>query len=310
MDSSLVYTTDLRKRFGAHQVLDGVELRIGGGTVYGLVGLNGAGKTTLIRLLLGLLEPDSGDARVAGRIPWRHEPSLYREIGPVLEHDGFWGSLTFMSNIRLFADARGVSREQTDRYLRRFWDGADILGSSRKVRTFSRGQRTQCALCRAFLGWPRVCLLDEPTVGLDVDSYDRLHQLVREARGRGAAVLISSHQLETIEQLCDRIGLLRAGVLQDLSMSSGDGGGVRWVMRWHGPAPSRSVMDVLPVRIVHMDDEGCQFDVDNPRESIPGVVAALVGEGIRIGEVRPMVSELKQAIRISAGDGAWRKENP
>ncbi|MBD3244038.1 MAG: ATP-binding cassette domain-containing protein, partial [Chitinivibrionales bacterium] len=211
MDTPVVSTTDLRKRFGAHRVLCGVDLHIEHGSLFGLVGLNGAGKTTLIRLLLGLLKPESGDVRVAGKAPWRHESSMYRAIGAVLEHDGFWGNLSFAQNIRVFADARGVSRGETDEYLRRYWSGSDILESTRKVRTFSRGQRTQCALCRAFLGWPPVCLLDEPTVGLDIDSYDRFHRLVREARERGAAVLVSSHQLETIEELCDRVGLLRGG---------------------------------------------------------------------------------------------------
>lgn len=310
MDSPVVHTTGLRKRFDAHTVLEGVDLRIDGGSVFGLVGLNGAGKTTLIRLLLGLLKPDGGDIRVAGHVPWRHESSLYRSIGVVLEHDGFWGNLGFMSNIRLFADARGITRTQTNEYLRQFWHGSDILESTGKVRTFSRGQRTQCALCRAFLGWPRVCLLDEPTVGLDVDSYDRLHELVREARRRGAGVLVSSHQLETIEQLCDRVGLLRAGVLQDLSVSPGNGAGARWIIRWRDQAPSPSVMDVLPVRVVRMDDDGCLCEVDRPRESIPGIVAALVGEGVRILEVKPMVSELKQAIRVCAADGAGREESP
>jgi len=299
MDAPLIDVRSLHRGFGATQVLRGLDLQVGPGTVYGLVGRNGAGKTTLIRLLLGLLRPDSGAVSVAGRDPWRHEPSCHRAVGAVLEHDGFLGNLTFGQNMAFYADARGVGRAELAQYLREHWGGCELAGSPQKARYYSRGQRMQGALCRAFLGWPRVCILDEPTVGLDIDSYDHFCALVREARSRGTAVVVSSHQLSAVEELCDMVGLLEAGILRPVALRGQ--GRERWfVAVAEGGDEAVRTMVALAGGAVLEHDDGWRIEVSNPSQTIPALVAALVGAGMRVREVRPDAPDLRQAIRGSA----------
>ena len=109
MGAPLIVVHSLRRGFGATPVLQGLDLDVGGGTVFGLVGRNGAGKTTLIRVLLGLLRSEGGSVSVLGYDPWHHEPAYYRSTGVVLEHDGFFGNLTFSQNMVFYARARGTT---------------------------------------------------------------------------------------------------------------------------------------------------------------------------------------------------------
>jgi ABC-type multidrug transport system ATPase subunit len=219
--SRMLQVKNLSRSFGDVSVLKDISLQLEGGAVYGLVGLNGAGKTTFIRVLLGLLRKGGGSVEVAGFDPWRHQPEFYRLVGVALESDGFFGNLTVRENLRIFAQARGIPPEGADRYFEEHWGGTDIFRLAKKIKFLSRGQRVQCGLCRAFLGWPRALFFDEPTVSLDFLAYEHFKKMVREAKSRGAALLISSHQLEVIDDLCDRVGLLRNGYLEEICKGSG-----------------------------------------------------------------------------------------
>jgi ABC-2 type transport system ATP-binding protein len=223
---AIINVKNLSRSFGKTPILKDIFLQAEESTIYGLAGLNGAGKTTLIRILLGLLRKGGGTAEVGGFDPWRHQKEYYRMIGVALESDGFFGNLDVRENLKIFAEAKGVKWENAEKYLENYWGGTDIfLGAdgnrlapagAKKIKFMSRGQRVQCGLCRAFLGWPRVCFLDEPTVSLDIKAYEHLKYLAREAKSRGATILISSHQLELIDDLCDRVGLLRDGCIEEL----------------------------------------------------------------------------------------------
>jgi ABC-type multidrug transport system ATPase subunit len=117
----------------------------------------------------------------------------------------------------IFAETKGICRNTAEHYFAEYWGKTEIFSSTRKVKFLSRGQKVQCGLCRAFLGWPKVYFFDEPVVSLDFRAYEHFKMLVREAKSRGAALLISSHQLEMIDDLCDRVGLLKDGVLHEIS---------------------------------------------------------------------------------------------
>jgi len=207
---------NLSRSFGRNPILKDISLQVEEGSIYGLVGLNGAGKTTLIRILLGLLRRDGGSAEVGGFDPWRHQAAYYRMIGAALESDGFCANLRVRDNLRIFAAAKGIAQNDAERYFEEYWGGTDIFTTERRVKFLSRGQRVQCGLCRAFLGWPKAFFFDEPAVSLDIRAYEHFKQMSREAKARGAALLISSHQLETIDDLCDRAGLLRGGRIDEL----------------------------------------------------------------------------------------------
>jgi ABC-2 type transport system ATP-binding protein len=216
MPTPVIEAANISRSFGKSLVLGDASLRIEGGSVYGLVGLNGAGKTTLIRVLLGLIRRDGGSASVCGFDPWRHVPAFYRMVGVALESDGFYGNLGVRDNLRIYAAAKGIPWGDAERYFEERWGGEDIYKTDRKAKNLSRGQRVQCGLARAFLGESKAYFLDEPTVSLDFRACEHFKGLVLDAKSRGAAVLISSHQLGVIDDLCDRAGLLTGGRVEEI----------------------------------------------------------------------------------------------
>lgn len=286
----------LVKAFKSTAVLNGVSLRIEPGTVYGLVGLNGAGKTTLLRLLAGILRPDAGSITVLSHNPWNHDKALYQSCGIVLENDGFWGSLTAAENLQIYAAAKGVEGSAVREYLATFWANSELFSSSKKVKQFSRGQRMQCALCRAFLGWPSVFLLDEPALALDMQAYDHFTMLVRHAREQGAAIIISSHQLDTIDTLCDRVGILRNGAVCELHHGS-SGERTMWFIATSDDRTFRELIAHAGGSDIRYE-QGWYFSLPDGSNATPTIVKSLVEAGGAIGEVRPIKRGFGDAIRI------------
>jgi ABC-2 type transport system ATP-binding protein len=232
---TVIDVKNLSRSFGRAAILKNISLQVEESTIYGLVGLNGAGKTTFIRVLLGLLQGDTEFARmddgsirgaraavqVAGFDPWLHQPEFYRMIGVALESDGFFGNLNISDNLKIFASAKGIGWNQAKEYLDGYWGGTDISASPRKAKHLSRGQRVQCGLCRAFLGWPKACFFDEPTVSLDIKAYEHFKSLAKEAKSRGSTLLVSSHQLDLIDDICDRVGVLKDGRIDEINKRAG-----------------------------------------------------------------------------------------
>lgn len=303
--TSAITATGVSKSFGSHCVINSLSLSIGRGCVYGLVGLNGAGKTTLLRLLLGILKPDAGEIRILDTTPWSHETALYRRCGVVLESDGFWGNLSAAENCEVYAAAKGVGKRELASYLDEFWSKSDLFTSGKHVKNFSRGQRMQCALCRAFMGNPDICLLDEPALALDLNAYDLFKKLVFAARNRGAAVIISSHQLETIDELCDRAGILSDGTITEISQS-------RDTLRsqWFIDTSGEDTVARLITNAGGTDlgfDAGWRFTIADCEAKIPGIIRAIVDAGFDIREARPDDKGFGTAIRTIFASASGRK---
>ena len=296
MPETPILIENLHKAFSKRPVLESISLALSPGSVFGLVGLNGAGKTTLIRCMLGLLKPDAGRISIFGLDPWKHDPRLYREIGVIMENDGFSGNLNFMENLRFFAAAKGVGSDDLGLYLRDHWAGVEIATSKKKVKLFSRGQKMQAAVCRAFAGWPRLCLFDEPLVGLDIDAYDHFCMLVRAARDRGSTVFISSHQLEAVEDLCDTIGLLHNRTLRVFPKSEAIGREIWTIRTDDGTAPGEIIGRHGGAGIVRRQ-EAWNFTIDNAGDAIPAIVGDLVIAGCKVREVRCEKNDLRESIR-------------
>jgi len=296
MNEPLISVNGLVKQFDGRRVLDGCSLAVAGGEVFGLVGLNGAGKTTLIRLILGLLRPDGGELTVNGRVPWGHDAGLYRDCGVVLEHDGFSGSQTFMQNIGFYADARGLCRRELDDYLRQWWQECGLVTSRQKARFYSRGQKMSCALCRAFLGWPKTVLLDEPVIALDVTAQDHFKRLVRHAQSLGSAVVISSHQLETIEELCGAAGILQDGTLRTVDLGRTPGGVSRWRIRVSEGEQAAAVINRFAAAPACFCNGAWEVEVCDADTVVPRLVSALVYGGVGILEVRREEGALRREI--------------
>jgi ABC-2 type transport system ATP-binding protein len=198
---------DLRKSFGRTKALDGLDLTVEHGSVAGFLGPNGAGKSTTIRVLLGLLRADGGTARLLGGDPWRDAVPLHRRIAYVPGDVTLWPNLTGGQAIDFLARLRGGNnRKRRDELIERF-----ELDPHKKARTYSKGNRQKVAIVAALSSDVELYILDEPTSGLDPLMEKTFQQSVREVADRGAAVLLSSHILAEVEQLCDTVTIIRAG---------------------------------------------------------------------------------------------------
>ncbi|MFF9034606.1 ATP-binding cassette domain-containing protein [Streptomyces sp. NPDC014892] len=198
----------LHKSFGRTHALAGLDLTVATGEVHGFLGPNGAGKSTAIRVLLGLLRADSGAARVLGRDPWADAVEVHRRIAYVPGDVTLWRNLSGGEVIDLYGRLRGGldARRRAD-LVERF-----ELDPTKKGRTYSKGNRQKVALVAAFASDVDLLILDEPTSGLDPLMEEVFQRCVREERDRGRTVLLSSHILSEVEELCDRVSIIRKGV--------------------------------------------------------------------------------------------------
>ena len=202
-----IRTTELSKRYGSRTALHGLDLTIEPGTVFGLIGPNGAGKTTALRMLLDIIRPTSGTARVLGDDPRTGGPALRRRIGFVPGELRLEGRMKGRALLRHYADISGpVKPGAIDALAERL--GLDL---SRQVRTLSKGNKQKLGLVQAFMHSPELLVLDEPTSGLDPLVQREFLTMVREARDNGQTVLLSSHVLSEIQQTADAVAVLSAG---------------------------------------------------------------------------------------------------
>jgi ABC-2 type transport system ATP-binding protein len=208
---SAIRTQGLSKRYGDTLALDGLDLQVQEGEVYGYLGPNGAGKTTTIRLLLGLHRPTSGRAALFGLDAWRDAVAAHRRVGYVAGEPFLWPSLTSAETFGYLARLQGaVDVAYRDLLVQRF-----RLDIDKKVRALSKGNRQKVQLIAAFASRPDLLLLDEPTSGLDPLMEVAFRETVLEAKERGQTVFLSSHILSEVEALCDRVGILRNSRLVD-----------------------------------------------------------------------------------------------
>ena len=205
--TNVIEAHGLTKRFGRTLALDGLDLTVGEGDVHGFLGPNGAGKSTTIRVLLGLLRADAGTASVLGRDAWRDAVAIHRDIAYVPGDVTLWPNLSGGETIDYLTRLRGGA----DAALRSRLIEAFQLDPRKKGRSYSKGNRQKVALVAAFARPARLYIFDEPTSGLDPLMESVFRSEVERVRGEGATVLLSSHILSEVEQLCDRVTIVRAG---------------------------------------------------------------------------------------------------
>ena len=209
--TGMVETEGLTRRFGARTAVDGVSMTVPDQAVYGFLGRNGAGKTTTLKMLLGLIRPTAGSARIGGVDVGRDRIAAARKVGVLLEAHGFYGNLTGRENLDLSRRLLGLPNSEIDRVL-----GVVEMRNhaSRRVAGYSLGMRQRLGLARAMLGAPPVLVLDEPTNGLDPDGIAEMRRFLRDLPARtGATVLLSSHLLGEIEQIATHVGVIHQGRL-------------------------------------------------------------------------------------------------
>ena len=208
MDKPVIETHGLTKSFGDVAAVSDVNMTVRRGEVYGFLGPNGAGKTTTLRMLLGLARPTSGSAIVAGHAPG--DARGLARIGALVDSAAFYPYLSGRENLRVVADLARVPHSRVDPVL----DEVDLLSRAhRKFGSYSTGMKQRLGVAAALLKNPDLLILDEPTNGLDPQGMAEMRKLIRGMAQGERTVLLSSHLLGEVEQICDRVGVIRAGRL-------------------------------------------------------------------------------------------------
>ena len=209
MENTVIETSDLTKRFGSTVLaVDSVNISVRRGEVYGFLGPNGAGKTTTMRMLLGLIRPTSGSARVAGHTPG--DPAGLAKIGSLIEAPGFYPYLSGRENLKVVADFASINHKRVEEVL----DVVELTSrAGRKFGTYSTGMKQRLGVAAALLKDPELLILDEPTSGLDPQGMAEMRKLIKDIGQGNRTVLLSSHLLAEVEQICDRVGVISGGKL-------------------------------------------------------------------------------------------------
>jgi len=210
----MISTESLTKRYGSRTALDGLTLAVGAGEIFGLIGPNGAGKTTTLKILATLLAPTSGTARIDGLDPAVDAAAVRRRIGWVPDAPAAWEDTTVEEYLRFFAAAQEVPRAKAEGVIGDALELTD-LGAARPLPldALSRGMRQRLEIARVLLHDPAVLLLDEPSSGLDPHARVEMRELLRELGRMGKTIVISSHVLPELAELCGTVGILEGGRL-------------------------------------------------------------------------------------------------
>jgi ABC-2 type transport system ATP-binding protein len=212
MSELAIEARGLTKSYGRHKAVDGVELSIAEGEVVGLLGPNGAGKTTTILMLLGLTEADSGTVRILGRDPWREPLEVKREAGYLPDSVGFYDNLSGRENLRYTARLGGLSADEAEKRIDEVLEKVRLAPvGDRRVGTYSHGMRQRLGLAELWMRRCRVAILDEPTSGLDPQATHDLLGLIGGFAQGGMTVLVSSHLLDIVQSICNRVALFNHG---------------------------------------------------------------------------------------------------
>jgi ABC-2 type transport system ATP-binding protein len=306
--SDVVVTThELTKRYEDRLAVDAVSMTVRRGEVYGFLGPNGAGKTTTLRMVLGLIRPTSGSATVLGRPSGG--PEVTERVGALIEGPGFYPYLSGRDNLQVMARYRGLEPAAAEVALER----VDLAGrGADKFRSYSLGMKQRLGVACALMGDPEVIVLDEPTNGLDPAGMQDMRRLIVSLAEGGTTIVLSSHLLAEVQEICDRVGVINGGrLLRESTVAELRGGTLLRIratpletalavaMRVAG---DDGVRRIPPVHNRHgaVDNAlGPTEDVDAlvldlPPSAAPEVARVLVAEGADVHEIAPLERSLEE----------------
>jgi ABC-2 type transport system ATP-binding protein len=291
----------LTRDFATVRAVDGISLEVASGTVFGFLGPNGAGKTTTIRLLLGLLEPTSGQAEVLGYNVRSHADEIRAHCGALLEHNGIYERLSAYENLDVYAKIWRMPASERQARIKELLTNLDLW--NRRDETagkWSRGMKQKLAVARALLHRPALVFLDEPTAGLDpIASAALRDDLANLAKSEGVTIFLTTHNLAEAEKLCQQVGVIRQGKLiasgspEELRHNSG-----KPRLEISGSGFSEQVLGAIKalpaVSAIHNSEGQLIVEFHQSTSSAP-IVSLLVQAGVQIEEVRKGKADLEQA---------------
>lgn len=302
MQDITIETTGLTRRFGDTIAVNALNLEVRRGEVFGFLGHNGAGKTTTVRLLNGVLMPDSGQACVLGLSPIDDGPTLRARTGVLTETPSLDERLTARDNLTIYADLYGVPAGDVARRVNEMLATFELADrAAEKVGGYSKGMKQRLALARAFLHRPELLFLDEPTSGLDPVSTRQVHEMIRHISAQeGGTVFLCTHNLNEAQRLCDRVGVMERGRLaavgtpETLAHQLGQGLRFEIEVAPDQVAQTARLLDGLsPVLRAETNRDVLLVSV-SARAAIPDILAALVSDGIRIYRAAPLDASLEE----------------
>jgi ABC-2 type transport system ATP-binding protein len=281
-----------RRSYGARVALAGVDLELPAGMIYGLLGPNGAGKTTLVRAISGRLRLDRGSVRLCGEDP-ANDPRARRLLGLVPQELALYPELTAAENLQVFGRLMGLSRAEAKRAAQHLLERIGLgARADDRVDGLSGGMKRRLNVAAGVIHRPRVLLLDEPTVGVDPAAREDIHELLRELRDEGLAVLLTTHDLEQAAELADRVGLLIDGELRVQGTVAelvggvfGDGKELLVTLAAAPAEPARLRLEALGLA-PSRDRRVWTRRLEKGLDDLSGLTADLDREGLEVAEVR------------------------
>ena len=301
----VIETTDLTKRYGEVVAVDHLTLRVPRGGVFGFLGPNGSGKTTTMGMLLGLVHPTSGEARIFGD-PARH-PATLRRVGAMVETPTFYPYLSGRANLRYF---QGIGRRGIPADVDRLLDLVDLgKRAGSKYSTYSLGMKQRLGIASALLGDPELVFLDEPTNGLDPAGVVEVRELIRDLGKGGRTVILSSHLLAETELVCDNVAVLSRGKLIAQ-------GSIQELLRQHDGLRLRTTDDakaraaLAEVRWVeHVEHQDGALMVTADQKRAWEISRALAQRDVYVSELSPVHRSLEEFfMEITGTDPTTGKE--
>jgi ABC-2 type transport system ATP-binding protein len=291
-DASPIEARGLVKRYGDIVAVDHVDLTVERGDVFGYLGPNGAGKTTSLRMLLGLIRPTEGVARLFGRDPMTDGARALDGVAGFVEGPRFYPYLSGRRNLRLLGDLDGgVPPTRIDEVL----DVVELRDRARdRVGGYSHGMRQRLGIAGALLRRPKLLLLDEPATGLDPGGMRDMRELIKRLAQEGITILLSSHILAEVEELCNRVAIVRKGSiiyegrLDELLASAGGG----YALRATDPGRARAVLLARGIDGVQLVEGELRFQAD--AAAVEAATVALGQAGIGISELTPHTATLEE----------------
>ncbi|MFO8034772.1 MAG: ATP-binding cassette domain-containing protein [Candidatus Bipolaricaulota bacterium] len=298
--SLVIATSKLTKRFGEILAVDALDLEVRRGEVYGLLGPNGAGKTTTLRILLGLVRPTAGTATVLG-VPPGQTAGLSR-LGVLVEEPAFYPYLSGRDNLRVLARYCGVSEDRIDEVLHT----AELAGRAKsKVKTYSLGMRQRLGVAAALLKDPELLIFDEPTNGLDPKGMAEMRGLIRSLGTGERTVLLCSHLLGEVEQVCDRVGVLHRGrLVSEGPLADLRGRGRLIVVGEPLDVAQRVCAEFSGVTDVVVAAD--RLELTMPPERAGALNSALIAAGVEVHELRPIQDSLEAVfLELTQEEDSW-----